>query len=97
MSKFRDFFEKAAPAAYSSPIDWKPAASMGRTLGGDPGLGQLGKPPVGGWSSVQHYAQWKADQMKQQRLFDLRLLAKSMGENEDKAQIFIDKFSFTFI
>lgn len=94
MSKFRNFFEKTtAPASYGRPIDWKPSTTSARTVGGDPGLGQLGKPPVGGWTSLQHWAQWRKEQQKHKRIFDLRKLAQAVGVDVTKSEEFIKRYS----
>lgn len=97
MSKFRKFLAQEAgpPASMARPIDWKPSSTSARTVGGDPGLGQLGKPPVGGWSSLQHYAQWRSAQKKAMRIFDLTKLAEAMGVDVGKANIFNDRYSST--
>ncbi len=89
MSKFRKFLAlQEAPS-----VGFKPPVSTARTLGHDPGLGQLNKPPEGGWNNISDFAHWKVNQIKGQRIFDLRKLAAAMGVNQDKAQTFIDKFS----
>lgn len=94
MSKFKDFL--LLQEKLGGGFDWRPSASSNRTLGIDPGLGQLDKPPVGGWNNVQDFARWKANQMKGGRLFDLNKLAEKIKVPTDKTQIVIEKYSSVY-